>query len=343
MTVSELRSWQLVNGVWQRRPGSSTTPPSTGGGGTTSGGTTTPPPPPTPPPTTPGTVLWEGSLDALAVGTSFTVDGTTVFLSKPWPYSSIQSAGNDTSHTATVSVANDQLRNARNKTSCKIVMQPGSQRLAMSSRGDPSPPFQGQWTPDGVGSIDHWYGWSMLYGSDWGSTTTLNAENTGTIWNAPIAWRMSPTVIGNGSMNVSGDENDSNGSANTPVSSTPRTLYLRRNSVLDQSGYWTDGLGLDKIPMGQVVVGQWMDFVVHVRWSTTTTNALREVWRDGVLMGRKTSMNAVMIDTATKMSDSHSWRIGPYQETVITHTRTQWFSNIRIGTSYAAVDPASVT
>ncbi len=49
-------------------------------------------------------------------------------------------------------------------------------------------------------------------------------------------------------------------------------MMLRRNTVKDKEGFYTDGLGLDKIDAGPIVKGQWMDFVVHIRWSTTSTN-----------------------------------------------------------------------
>ena len=97
--------------------------------------------------------------------------------------------------------------------------------------------------------------------------------------------------------------------------------------------YATTPKGLDKLDLGPIVSGRWMDFVCHIRWSTTSTNALRECWRDGVYMGASRTVNAVA-------GNRHYLRIGQYQETNIGHTRTTYFDNVRIGTSYAAVDPA---
>ncbi len=50
-------------------------------------------------------------------------------------------------------------------------------------------------------------------------------------------------------------------------------------------------------------------------------------------MGGKTSVNAVG-------TSRHRLRIGQYQTTAINHVRTTYFDNVRIGSSYAAVDPA---
>jgi hypothetical protein len=282
-----------------------------------------------------GTVLWDGNLSSFA-DVTYTLTGSTQFLSSPWPYSSIQCDGNSAQDYGTMSLDSTMNRNSRETKSMKIVMQPNSQRVQPSSRAAATP-LNGRWTADDVGTVDLWYGWSMWYHTDWGDNTTLANEMNATYWHDPMALRTSGD---NGSMNVSGDATDDDGTGPiTSTTSTPRTFYLRRNSYIDQNSSFyvnLDGQGLDKIPMGQAVTGQWMDFVVHVRWSTTSTNALREVWRDGVFMGSKTTANAV--DTL-----EHSWRLGLYQETNINHTRTAWYSNCRIGTSYSAVDPTRTT
>lgn len=280
-----------------------------------------------------GVVLWEGDLSPVSQG-PWTVNGTTVFTSAPNPYSSIQSLGNSASATATASLDSTVNRNARQSKSLKIVMQPGAQRCQFVSRDGATPPQQGRWTPDNLGTVDHFYGFSVLYGTDWGDLATLTSEISASMWHDPMALR---TAGANGSMNISGDNNndDGTGPITTPVS-TPRTFYLRRNSVLDQSGFYVDGMGLDKLSLGEIFTNAWMDFVIRVRWDTTSGNAYRAVWRDGVFMGESATLNAV--DT-----NRHDLRLGIYQTTAITHTRTAWYSNARIGTSYAAVDPASLT
>ena len=109
-------------------------------------------------------------------------------------------------------------------------------------------------------------------------------------------------------------------------------MVLRRNTVQNSKGLYTDGKGLDKLDLGPIVTNQWMDFVCHVRWSTTSTNALRECWRDGQYMGGKTTRNAVAANT-------HELRVGQYQETNLPHHRTRYFDNVRIGTSTTPSTP----
>lgn len=233
-------------------------------------------------------------------------------------YGSVQEMGN-TACTNQVSFTSAKTRNARSAKSMKIVMGANQQREYAQSKF--------AFTPDAKGTVDQWYGFSMYYDpADW-----KLSELSGSQWDDPFSWR---TQGANGSLNLSSDTNDSDSVSGQTVHnySTPH-FSLRRNTVLNQSGFYKDGKGLDKIDLGPVVLGKWMDFVVHVRWSTTSTNAVREAWRDGVYMGKKTTLNAV--DT-----NVHHIRVGQYQATNIPHARTSYFDNVRVGTSYAAVDPS---
>ena len=42
------------------------------------------------------------------------------------------------------------------------------------------------------------------------------------------------------------------------------------------------------------------------------------------------------------MDGAHHLRVGVYQETSIRHSRTMYVDNVRIGTTYQAVDPSRV-
>ena len=137
----------------------------------------------------------------------------------------------------------------------------------------------------------------------------------------------------NGSLNFSGDRNLNNANGQPYKKFSTPHMMLRRNSVKNKQGFYKDGKGLDKIDLGPIVTDKWMDFVCHIRWSTTSTNALRECWRDGEYKGGSTSLNAV--DT-----NPHTFRVGQYQITDIAHKRTTYIDNARIGTSYEAVDPS---
>lgn len=165
------------------------------------------------------------------------------------------------------------------------------------------------WTPDDKGSVERWFGLSLYIDPDWDlSQVDTSSERFLSL----VSFR---TEGANGSMNVSG-ESDGH-------------MALRRNSTF----VWPDGLSYDKIDLGPMTKGKWIDLIFHIKFSTTTTGALREVWRDGVLMGSKTSRNTV--DTL-----QHYFRVGVYQGPGVTDDRTTYFDNVKIGASYAAVDPA---
>jgi hypothetical protein len=271
-------------------------------------------------------VLWNGDFETGGVphgatGPSCGTGGADGPDSTADQYSSIQEMGN-TACTSTVSMSTSRTRTPDSKRSLKIVMGAKQQREQAVSKGT--------WRPDSRGSVDQWYGFSIFYDQDWNLGAGANKEISGSFWHNPVAWRCD---CPNGSMNLAGDMDMNNENGKAFKSFTTPHMVLRRNTVMNQQGFYKDGLGLDKLDLGPIVVGKWMDFVVHVRWSTTTTGALREAWRDGVHMGSRSSLNAV--DTSVERL-----RLGQYQATNIAHTRTSYFDNVRIGTSYAAVDPS---
>ncbi len=236
-------------------------------------------------------------------------------------YHSVEEMGNSAC-TSKVSLAGGLTRTPDSKRALRITMGTRQQRELMASKYS--------WTPDAKGTVDQWYGFSIYYESDWNLVGGLLKEVSGSAWHSPIGWRMSG---GNGSMNFSGDMNLNNGDGRPYQSFATPHMVLRRNTVMFNQGFYKDGAGLDKMDLGPIVTNKWMDFVCHVRWSTTATNALRECWRDGTYMGAKTTVNTVA-------AMPHELRVGQYQDTVFTHDRTSVFDNVRIGTSYDAVDPS---
>lgn len=241
-------------------------------------------------------VSWDGGFDDGGVPAGTVTGGGTGSTT----YSSIQQWGG----AGTSSLVTDRRRTAGSTRALKAVLPAGAAREQwVSSR---------TWTPDAKGTVDSWYGFSMYLDKDWDQGKGLAAEVNGSSWFIPAEWRSAGT---DGSLSLTG----------ASVGGKPR-LELRRR------GSFADGLGSDKIDAGPLVTERWMDFVVHVRWSTAG-GAVRELWRDGVLLGRKTSSNATS-------SAVHALRIGPAQATSITHTRTTFVDNVLMGSSYAAVDPA---
>ncbi len=54
---------------------------------------------------------------------------------------------------------------------------------------------------------------------------------------------------------------------------------------------WPDGADTDDIDMGPIEPGRWTDLVFRIQWSAHGGTGVRQVWRDGKLMGTSTRMN----------------------------------------------------
>lgn len=271
-------------------------------------------------------VLWDGGFEegGIPEGRNGPDCDTGTPGDGPAAYGSVEQEGN-TECTNSVALAEEPTRTSDSERALEVVIAAGQQREQLQSTF--------VWTPDDAGGTDQWYGFSLYYADDWNLGGGLAQEVSAQAWHNPVAWR---TEGDNGSLNLSGDMDMDNDTGEAFEEFDTPHMVLRRNTVLEDDGFYDDGLGLDKLDLGPIVTGEWMDFVCHIRWSTTSTNALRECWRDGVHMGERTSLNAV--DTA-----EHRLRVGQYQTTAIDHERTTYVDNVRIGTSYEAVDPTRST
>jgi hypothetical protein len=274
-------------------------------------------------PDLPPGVLWDGGFDegGIPEGRNGPDCDTGTPGDGPPAYASVEQMGNSEC-TNEVELTDEPTRTPDSERALKVTMAPGQQREQLQSTYS--------WTPDDQGSVDQWYGFSLYYADDWNLGGGLDEEVSAEAWHNPVAWR---TEGDNGSLNLSGDMDLDNDTGEPFEEFDTPHMVLRRNTTLGDEGFYDDGLGLDKLDLGPIVTGEWMDFVCHIRWSTTETDALRECWRDGVHMGERTSLNAV--DTG-----EHRLRVGQYQTTAIDHERTTYVDNVRIGTSYEAVDPA---
>jgi hypothetical protein len=237
-------------------------------------------------------------------------------------YGSVEEMGNTQQCTNIVALVREPTRTRDSRLALKVRLDSGEQRE--------QPQSTYSWVPDDRGSVDEWYGFSIRYAPDWKLGGGISEEVSDEYWHNPIAFRMEGD---NGSLNLSGDMDLDNGNGEPFKTFSEPHMVLRRNTVMHQEGFYKDGRGLDKLDLGPVVVDRWMDFVCHIRWSTTEMNALRECWRDGTFMGRRTSLNAVA-------PQKHFLRVGLYQTNSIEHPRTAYYDNVRIGTSYRAVDPS---
>ena len=275
-----------------------------------------------------GRVLWNGDFERGGIphganGRSCGIGKADGGDSARDQYSSIEEMGN-TACTNRVALSGARTRTRDSHRALKVTMGARQQReLAKSKFG---------WRPNASGSVNQWYGFSLYYDKNWNLMGGLRKEVSASDWIDPVGWR---TQGKNGSLNFSGDMNLSNANGKAYKKFSTPHMILRRNTVKNNEHFYKDGKGLDKLDLGPIVTGRWMDFVCHIRWSTSAHNALRECWRDGKYMGAKRSRNAV--DT-----EVHHLRIGVYQETSVRHARTLYADNVRIGTSYAAVDPSRV-
>jgi hypothetical protein len=196
----------------------------------------------------------------------------------------------------TVSLATSPV--AGGKYSGKFTMPAGSQRAQAVANYF--------WTPDSKGTVDLWFHTALYMPQEW----DLNQVNTSSSQFLSLVSFRSDAA--NGSMNVDGHKGH---------------LWLRRNTIFD----WPDGLGTDMIDLGPITKGKWMNLTFHIKFSTTNVGAVREVWRDGTFMGRKTNANTV--------AGTHRFRVGVYQGTGVTQDRTLYVDDARIGTSRASVEP----
>jgi hypothetical protein len=183
---------------------------------------------------------------------------------------------------------------------------------------------QANLNPKAAPGQDRWYGWSQrLTGFD----ASQIRDNRTYFADVGGGFRYTLKACGNGPGNGLGKL------------MPPGTDPQRNNHA---GLYWRVGTNLAST-VGQANVGafyfdtgilpQWHDVVMHMRWSLGT-DGLREVWYDGVKIGA--------YQGATLGCNSPSnFRVGGiYEGTAVTVQRTQDTDNMRVGTSYAAVDPS---
>lgn len=87
---------------------------------------------------------------------------------------------------------------------------------------------------------------------------------------------------------------------------------------------------------GPIVQGPWVTFVVHTGWSRTSSG-FREIWRDGVRMGRYDGFTSWSMPGASTMSIEFRW--GCYWGGGFTSPYTFDVSWLKLGTTLADVDP----
>lgn len=204
-----------------------------------------------------------------------------------------------------------------------LTRRPGGRSLHIVGRGTTStgtsagtkraqfragtPPFRA--TSDG-NATDRWVGFSMYLGAGY-DCAAMTASRFHNVW----GWRQ----FGSGA------------SFYLTVQNGNCDLVLRRSTG---GTAYPDSLGADQKVVGKAKLGAWTDIVIHSKLSTTSRNALRQVWVNGVPAGQQTSANVVTT------SDDLYMRLGLYTNSSYARDRHLYFDNVRIGGSYAGVNPA---
>jgi hypothetical protein len=166
--------------------------------------------------------------------------------------------------------------------------------------------------PNGKVSDDRWYGVSVFLAADW---NLLQVNNGRDYFLASLLSYRYTQIPDNGPGNgINGRIVDGQRVFNSTTNLGPSN---------PEAG---------DINTGPIVKGQWVDFVMHIKWSKGS-DGVREIWRDGAKQGRYSG------PTITKDS-TFEHRFGIYEGTQVNHTRTLYLDNHRVGTSYAAVDPS---
>jgi hypothetical protein len=174
-------------------------------------------------------------------------------------------------------------------------------------------------TPDGQPGQDRYYGVSFYLGSDWNLAQVTN--NADYFISALLGFRYTAT-------SANGPGNNLNGNI---VNSVPTfETYTNLTGGVDDNRCNTGRA--DCLRLGEMIKGQWIDFVFRVKWSLGS-DGVREVWRNGVKLGTYNGRT-------TLYSSPFEHRIGFYEGGKVNHKRTLYVDNYRIGTSYAAVDPS---
>lgn len=94
------------------------------------------------------------------------------------------------------------------------------------------------------------------------------------------------------------------------------------------------------VPLGEAVPGEWVDWVVHIRFSPDPTQGFVEVWRDGrLLLAPYYPASGTMYPLDGEPEAARSYvKLGYYRNGDIATPGTVYFDNWVIGGSFEAVD-----
>lgn len=178
--------------------------------------------------------------------------------------------------------------------------------------------------------VDRWYAFSIMLGDDW----KLEQCGDGGNWFVNLVGFRFTNNSANGPGNnldtypAAGADNATGGNL------TPTALPSRWQVSTNISG--TTGIPTARHILGNIVKGQWLDFVLHMGWSTSS-NGFREEWLNGVYAGRYDGQTVLNYTPPSGTTQNFESRIGVYQGYRIDHVRTIYFGHYRSGTTEADV------
>jgi hypothetical protein len=163
--------------------------------------------------------------------------------------------------------------------------------------------------------MDRWFGWSYMIdpitdfrGGSWGNQVIVQ-------WKA-------------------------DGSGGPPIG---MALTPEKRIIVNAAGHsWKQGPCANGTPCdaGPATTGAWIDFVVHVKFTTNRAASLVELWRYGVKMFSQGNWQGPGYSGSTLKSGAQSYlKHGIYRDPAAPGTVRLWSDDWRIGTSYADVAP----
>jgi hypothetical protein len=151
---------------------------------------------------------------------------------------------------------------------------------------------------------ERWFGMSYFLDQSWPSTGS---------WNVIAQWKL-----------------DGTGGPILGLSAKNGRFQLDRGETWGHQMYWD-------VP---VELGRWVDFVVHVKFSSDPSVGFVELWKNG----QKQTLKDGSTRTYAKTWDSSRvlgyLKHGIYRDPAITQPGLLWADEVRVGASYGTVAPA---
>lgn len=129
--------------------------------------------------------------------------------------------------------------------------------------------------------------------------------------------------------------------------SPPLTFVLGNSNFGADVTHWYIGGGSSNpanIPwwsydLGAIAFDTWVDFVVHAKFTTVQANCVLRAWVNGVKLV-DLSPPPYQLLYATTGDRYNYWKVGYYRDGTMTNTASLYWDNVRIGGTYASVDPS---